>query len=480
MAGAFPVTLVVAEFAVKIAFALVILLRSRSTPAVRLAWLVVVFAVPVLGVIAYILVGEIRLGRRRIERHRQITKRIGTRTLSRPPRPRPFDTLVPDDYRQIAYLAETVGGNRPRGGHLLRLLGDTDLFMQALIEDIRSAESHCHLEFYIFMADHSGTRVTEALVEAAQRGVACRLLVDAVGSKAFLRSGLRQKLTAHGVRVVEALPARLLRMALARVDLRNHRKIAVIDGVIGYCGSQNVADARFATKQKYAPWVDTAVRLEGPAVRDLQVLFVQDWYLDTDESLETLLDIFPPRSLEGAAVQIMGTGPTTYNEAMRQLIEVSFHAAREELIVTTPYFVPDDSTASALHTTARRAVESTLVVPARNDSPLVAAASRSYYDKLLDAGVAVYEFRHGLLHAKTITLDRRLAVVTSANLDRRSFELNFEVSMVVYDTDFASQLRFLQKSYLDGSRAVSPGAWRRRGWTRRLWQNAAGLLSPLL
>jgi cardiolipin synthase len=478
--GALPIVAVVAEFAARVIVAAVILVRSRGTPAVRLAWLVVVFALPVVGIVAYLLVGEVRFGRRRARRHRQIAERITVQHVARVLKPPPSDAIVLEEHRQVAHLAESVGGNRPHGGHEMRLFGDTDLFIQALVEDIEHAQAHCHLEFYIFLADHSGTRVAEALTRAAGRGVACRVLVDGVGSQAFLRSDLRRSMEAEGVRVVEALPASLLRLAFARIDLRNHRKVAVIDGAIGYCGSQNIADAEFAIKPRYAPWVDAMVRLQGPAVRDLQVLFVQDWYLDTDESLEDLLAISPAPSPEGAVVQIVGTGPAAYNEALRQMTQASFHAAREELILTTPYFVPDVATVSALYTTARRGVETTLVVPARNDSPVVAAASRSYYEPLLDAGVRVHEYQQGLLHAKTLTLDRCLALVTTANLDRRSFELNFEVSLVVYDTDFASELRLLQKSYIDGSTAVSEPAWKRRGWPTKLLQNGAGMLAPLL
>ncbi|MHC5007872.1 MAG: cardiolipin synthase, partial [Planctomycetota bacterium] len=331
-----------------------------------------------------------------------------------------------------------------------------------------------------YLDDHSGQRVAEALMDAAGRGVTCRLLVDGVGSVGFLRSHLRKRMQTRGVAVVEALPTSLLRLPFARIDLRNHRKLVVIDGMIGYCGSQNIADAEFAIKPKYAPWVDAMVRLRGPAVRDLQVLFIQDWYLDTNESLEELLAISAAPSPDGAVVQIMGTGPDAYNEALRQITQTSLHAAREELIITTPYFVPDEATATALYTTARRGVDTTLVVPARNDSPLVAAASRSFYERLLEAGVQVHEYQQGLLHAKTMTLDRRLALVTTANFDRRSFELNFEVSLVVYDSDFASELRLLQKAYIDGSRTVSETQWKRRGWPRRLWQNTAGMLGPIL
>jgi cardiolipin synthase len=478
--GALPLAAVIAEYAARVLVGAIILLRSRGTPAVRLAWLVVVFAIPVVGVVAYLLVGEVRFGRRRGRRHRRIAERIGRRTAVQLARPEPLDELICREHSQIAYLAESVSGNMPHAGHDMRLFGDTDLFIQALVEDIAKARAHCHLEFYIFLDDNSGRRVAEALMDAAGRGVTCRLLVDGVGSVGFLRSGLRKRMQNRGVAVVEALPASLLRLPFARIDLRNHRKLVVIDGAIGYCGSQNIADAEFAIKPKYAPWVDAMVRLRGPAVHDLQVLFIQDWYLDTNESLEDLLAICAAPSPEGAVVQIMGTGPDAYNEALRQITQTSFHAAREELIITTPYFVPDEATATALYTTGRRGVDTTLVVPARNDSPLVAAASRSFYEPLLAAGVHVHEYQPGLLHAKTMTVDRRLALVTTANFDRRSFELNFEVSLVVHDSDFASELRLLQKAYIDGSRAVSETAWRRRGWPRRLWQNTAGMLGPLL
>lgn len=482
LSTALPALAVAAEVLLQITIAMVIVGRRRGTPAVRLAWLVIVFALPLVGVALYLLVGEVRLGRRRVARHGRIVQRISVQATAAAAAARPAQiaALVPNELVQVAHLIETVGGNRPHGGHALRLYGATDLFIQALIEDIAAAQAHCHLEFYIFLADHSGTRIAEALIAAAGRGVGCRLLVDGVGSHDFLRSPLRRRLNAAGVRVVEALPASLIRMAFARVDLRNHRKIAVIDGLIGYTGSQNIADAEFAMKPSYAPWVDVMVRMEGPAVHDLQVIFVTDWYQDTDESLEELLAIRPAPAAQGATVQVVASGPDCYIEAMHQMSQACFHLAREELILTTPYYVPDEATAAALYTTARRGVETTLIVPARNDSPMVAAASRSYYDTLLEAGVNLFEFQAGLLHAKTMTVDRRFALVTSANLDRRSFELNFEVSLAVYDSDFASEIRFLQKSYLDESARVDASSWRRRGWPTRLWQNGMGMLSPLL
>ena len=469
------------EFVLKFILVSVILLRrrgGRSTAA--LAWIVLILAVPVIGLLAYLLIGEVRLGRRRIARHREIVSQVQASIPAKTADPQARNAEVPAAFRSIARLGEAVGGNLPRGGNSLRLISDTDLFIQALVEDIDAASQHCHLEFYIYLPDHSGTRVGEALIRAAARGVQCRLLVDAVGSRAFLRSPLRRTMEDASVRVVDALPANVLRMAFARLDLRNHRKIAVIDGCIAYTGSQNIADAEFAVKRKFGPWVDAMVRIVGPAVRDLQRLFVEDWYLDTDEALNELLSIEPPIADDGIAVQIMGTGPNSYNDALRQLTQAAFHTAREELILTTPYFVPDDATVIALRTAARRGVDTTLVLPARNDSPLVAAASRSFYHQLLEAGVKIFEFQKGMLHAKTMTIDRDLALVSTANLDRRSFELNFEVSVVVYDTDFASQLRFVQRAYVADSQAVDAGAWSRRPWPKVLVNNAVALVAPLL
>ena len=470
-----------AEFLLRLTLVGVILSRRRGgRSATALAWIVLILALPVVGLVVYLLVGEVRLGRRRIARHREIVKRVQVPIPSSAASAQARSADLPAVYRPIATLGEAVGDNLARGGNVLCLIGDTDLFIQALVEDIDAASEHCHLEFYIFLPDDSGTRVAEALIRAAARGARCRLLVDAVGSRSFLRSPLRREMEHASVRVVSALPANVLRMAFARLDLRNHRKVAIIDGCIAYTGSQNIADAEFAIKRKFAPWVDVMVRIAGPAVRDLQRLFVEDWYLDTDEALDKLLLIEPPVTDDGIAVQIMCTGPNSYNDALRQLTQAAFHSAREELILTTPYFVPDEGTVIALRTAARRGVDTSLVLPARNDSPLVAAASRSFYHQLLEAGVNIFEFQKGLLHAKTMTIDRDLALVSTANLDRRSFELNFEVSVVVYDTDFASQLRFVQRSYIGDSQAIEADMWSRRPWPKVLVNNAVALVAPLL
>jgi len=480
MDSLWTVSLVVVEFLIRLGLVGYLLIRQHKSPSSRAAWIVVILALPVAGFVLYVLVGEVRLGSRRIHRYAEIDTLIDAHlTANRPPRFR-CALDIPPDLIQIAHLGELTGGSQPWCGNRLALISETDSFIQSLVEDIDSARRHCHLLFYIHLTDHSSMRIGEALLRAAARGVHCRLLVDSVGSSSFLSSALRRRLAEGGVRIVEALPANALRVLFARMDLRNHRKIVIIDGRIGYVGSHNIADAEFAPKPRFAPWVDVTVRIEGPVVRDLQSLFVRDWYLDAQESLEEVLDDAPEQQEDNVAAQVIGTGPISYAEAMRQLMISAFNVGREELIMTTPYFVPDDATATSLRTAARRGVQTTLILPARNDSPLVAAASRSHYESLLEAGVRICEYHKGLLHAKTLTIDRRLALVSTANLDRRSFELNFEVSLAVYDSDFASQVRFLQQSYLNDSRELVHAAWRRRGWPAKLWQNGIGILSPLL
>lgn len=466
----------VLDLLLRLTLGAVILVRSRKAPSVRLAWLAVVLAVPFLGVLAYLAVGEIRLGRRRVRRYRRVVDQV-VHLLGPDLRGAPAE--VPEGARRVAALGEKVAWP-PSGGNRLRLFGDTDEAVTEIIGDIDAARSSCHLLFYIYLPDGNGSRVGEALMRAAGRGVTCRLLVDGTGSKDLLRSDLCRLMQSRGVLVTEALPVNPFRRPFARLDLRNHRKIVVIDGEVGWTGSQNLADAEFAIKADYAPWVDVMVRIEGPAVHDLQVLFTVDWLLDHDEPMAGLLTQRPPPLAGGVAVQIVPSGPHVDHQSLRYLMAMAFQRANRELIVTTPYFVPDVAMASALYATARAGVDTSLVVPARNDSPLVAAASRSYYSELLASGVKIYEYRRGLLHAKTFTIDGVGSVVATANLDRRSFELNFEVAMIVYDQQFTHELRRLQIEYIEQSHRVHAEAWDRKGWRRRLVYNAAGLLSPLL
>ncbi|APZ44450.1 cardiolipin synthase [Acidihalobacter ferrooxydans] len=472
-----PSLVVSFELLIRLAIVVRILLRRQGTPSSRLSWIVVVLLVPIAGPVLYFMFGEVRLGRGRVRRHKRL-RRWQTELLEAPHADNAAE--LPVDHRPIAKLAESVGGTPARHGNALTLLSDSARMIDALVADIDAAEQHCHLTTYIYLDDSSGQAVAEALERATSRGVICRVLVDAVGSKHFLGSALRTQLEAAGVQVRAALPVNPLRALFARLDVRNHRKLAIIDGRVAYTGSQNIADAAFAPKASYAPWVDATIRVRGPVVWDLQRLFIEDWYLDANEWLGEVLSVQPAPRPDGVDVQVIGTGPMSYNYAMRQVQQAALHLGREEVVITSPYLVPDEGTAAAIHAAARCGTRVCLVVPARNDSKLVAAASRGFYSDFLDSGVHIREYLNGLLHAKTLSVDGRLSILGSANLDRRSFELNFELSLIVYDEDFTRELRALQARYMAASSTIIATQWQTLAWPKRLYFNAAGLFGGLL
>jgi cardiolipin synthase len=339
-----------------------------------------------------------------------------------------------------------------------------------------------HLLFYIWLPDNNGLKMVEALKRAAGRGIKCRAMADDLGSRTIIYSQHWKEMQQAGVHLARALPVGnpLLRPLRGRIDLRNHRKILVIDGRITYCGSQNCADPEFLVKAKFAPWVDAVLRLEGPIVRQNQHLFASDWMSYANEDIDGLLrePIAAPQS--GFPAQVIGTGPTVRYSAMPEVFESLFHAARCELTVSTPYYVPNESMQNALCAAAWRGVKTTIIFPARNDSWIVGAASRSYYADLLKAGVEIYEYVGGLLHTKSLTLDGEITLIGSANMDRRSFDLNYENNILLYDPDVTNDVRARQQEYLSNARSVTRDMVESWPLARRLYNNALATLGPIL
>ncbi|TVQ85353.1 MAG: cardiolipin synthase [Chromatiaceae bacterium] len=463
------------------------LLRPHRDPAARMAWVLVIAALPLLGLLAYLLFGEVNLGRRRIARMQATLARLPVLadTPGMAAAMGAAAAAIPAARRPLFQLGASIGEVAPVAGNRGRLLADSDAAIAAMVADIDAARDHVHLLFYIWLPDHNGTRMAESLQRAAARGVRCRVLVDDLGSRLLPRSPLWSALAAAGVRLERALPVGnpLLRPLRGRIDLRNHRKVVVIDGCITYCGSQNCADPAFRIKPRFAPWVDLMLRFEGPIARQNQALFAADWMAHTDEDLSALLTAplaplpAPPTALPA---QVIGTGPTLRYAAMPELFQTLMYAARQELVISTPYYVPDEAMQAALCAAARRGCETHLILPARNDSALVAAASRACYADLLAAGVVIHEYQGGLLHSKSLTLDGELALIGSANLDRRSFDLNYENNILFYDPPLTAAIRARQDSYIAAARPVTAAtvaAWPRR---RRLWNNVVAMLGPLL
>ncbi len=472
------------DWIIRIGLALRVIMRRSSVP-VTLAWLLILLFMPFVGIGIYLLIGENRLGHSRVQRYQRVSEEIDGETATMWRHHHLDWEPQEDSYRQAARMGAAVSGLPPLMGNAIELLSSTSGMLDRLIADIDAATHHCHLLYYIWMKSGRGVDVGNAMIRAAQRGVQCRVIVDAVGSKAFVRSDLARRMRDAGVKVVQALPVNPIRMLLARIDLRNHRKLAVIDGSIGYVGSQNITDEtfKFNPRTGIGPWIDATLRLEGPAAHALQTVFLRDWLLDSDEEFDSFESYFPddpPTRRGGAVLHVIPSGPGTPLDAVHQSFLATIYAAREELVITTPYFVPDEATKAALCMAAMRGVEVVIVVPQRLDAPLVAAAARSHYLDLLDAGVRIYEYTSGLLHAKTMTADRKLAIIGSANVDMRSFWLNFEITLFIYDDDFSSLVRFMQVDYLNQSREVRRDNWSRRSVVLRFADNCAQIFSPLL
>jgi cardiolipin synthase A/B len=463
---------------VQVALILRVLVRRGSHPPVRLAWIMVIGLVPLLGILLYLLFGEIRLAQANRHRMRHAREKLlmGWHSL-----PEPVAEVHPRAATAFA-TGKATGGFAPTGGNRAHLLPEGDDQIEDIIAAIDAATESVHLLFYIWLPDDIGTRVARAAMRAAARGVAVRVLVDDLGSRALIRSPLWPAMADAGVEAARAFPFSnpLVGSLFQRIDLRNHRKIAVIDNRVAWSGSRNCADAAFRVKARFAPWVDVLMRIEGPVVRQMQAVFLQDWMTYSHVDLSPLLTTAPPPLPDGFVAQVIATGPDQSPTGLSDTIVALIHAATHRLTVTTPYYVPDIPPQTALCAAALRGVATTLILPENNDSRIVGAASESHYAELLDAGVRIMHFRPGLLHSKIVTVDGRFALLGSTNIDRRSFNLNYENSMLLDCPQVTAELDALQDSYIARSREVTPGEVANWSVLRRIRNNSVALAEPLL
>jgi len=458
-------------------------IKVRLPVATSLAWLLLVFFLPLVGAIAYLVLGEKRLGRKFEARTQAIKTRYDSWLQNLPPEIRSDPQKLSPQARSLNRLAQTTVSIPALSGNRLQLLDAAEQILRSLISDIDRAKRFCHLEFYIWteggMADEVGT----ALLRAAGRGVTCRVLLDAIGSANFLKGHLAEQLKAGGVEVALALPVSSISVFKVRPDLRLHRKIVVVDDAAAYTGSFNLVDPRFFKQDAgVGEWVDAMVRLEGPGVLALNALFRWDWEAETGGDLNRVEEGDPSTLLHAGKtdIQVIPSGPGMTGSGIYQLLLLSIYSARHEIIMTTPYFVPDEAVSTALLTAAARGVNVTVIIPQRNDSRLVHYTCRSFFDDMLAAGIRIYGFKGGLLHTKSVVVDRQVALFGSVNLDVRSFWLDFEVTLGVYDPDFAERLTALQNRYIEDSKPVNLQTWQQRSGRERFVENLARLASPLL
>jgi cardiolipin synthase len=321
-----------------------IMLRPHREPSSRIAWIVVVAVIPVLGLLAYIMLGEVNLGRRHLQAQQNALQLL--------PSPETVagaaaSVELPAHFLPLFKLGQSINGFSAVKGNYARLMADSNTAIDTMVADIDGARQHVHVLFYIWLSDNNGLKVAEALKRAVARGVCCRALADGLGSRAMITSKHWSAMREAGVKLAAALPLGnpLLRPVRGRIDLRNHRKIVVIDGSITYCGSQNCADPEFRVKPKFAPWVDILLRFQGPIVAQNQHLFACDWMSSVDEDLSELFDDTAPLPVpeHELIAQVIGTGPSYRNSAMPEVFTALMYSARRELTISTPYFVPNEA-----------------------------------------------------------------------------------------------------------------------------------------
>ena len=450
----------------------VILQRKES--GATLAWILVIVLVPFLGLLAFWLFGTTRLRLRRRKR-RRVEARLAPALLrfqSQSSNKLSAEGIPPSLLR----LAQNLDETGPQPGNEVTLLREGQVAFDALEEAIDSSRHHIHLVYYIWEPDRTGARMRDALVRASRRGVEVRLLLDDVGSRST-RKAFFQVLVEAGGRVERFLRVNPLSRQLG-LNNRNHRKIVVVDGDTGFTGGMNVGDVYAGLGE---PWIDLHARIRGPVVHSLQEIFCQDWYQATGDDLVNA-DYLPQISGAGNVwAQMLASGPADERwRAIHALLFAAITLARERVWIVTPYFVPDPPIAMALQTAALRGVDVRLLLPGRSDHPLVMHAGRSFLDELLGADVRIFEFHDAMPHAKTVTIDSMISTLGSANMDQRSFRLNFEANILFFDADVAAELERDFLALCARATAITGRSRQDISRSQRLAEGIGRMLAPLL
>ncbi|MBY8246986.1 cardiolipin synthase [Vibrio fluvialis] len=455
---------------------------KRRAVSVSLAWLMVIYILPIVGVICYFLFGELNLGRKRAERAKEMFKPFGTwfRSLN------DCQAHMPEGMGAHIYKIDELCNHRmgipALSGNTLSLQNSPNEILHSIIEDIEQAQESIRMVFYIWHPGGLADSVASALIQAAKRGLDVKLLLDSAGSPRFFRSHWLKMMQDAGIHVVQALEVSPWRIFLRRLDLRQHRKIIVIDDAIAYTGSMNMVDpAYFKQDSGVGQWIDIMVRITGPSVNVLSAIHCWDWEFETGERQmptvpECRLDANAPQH----PIQVVPSGPGMLENLISQVLTLAINQANESVRITTPYFVPSADLLATLKMTAQRGINVELIIPQKNDSFMVQWASRAFYGELLEAGVKIHEFYGGLLHTKSVVIDRQFCLVGTVNLDMRSLWLNFEVTLAVDDQEFTQQLYWQQQNYIEQSRSVDYDIWETRSLGHRFMERLFYLFNPLL
>jgi cardiolipin synthase len=480
IAVALGIVALVLDIAIRV-LALIFVPRNRR-PQTSLAWLLLIFFQPYIGIILFLMFGRARLPRNRRRRQREVNEYIleTTEGFDRVRRDPPW----PPWLEPVVELNRKLGAMPLVGGNQAVMWADNQVSLEAMIAEIGLAERTLHVEFYILSLDDTTAPFFDALQAAHDRGVRVRVLLDHLGN--FPYPGYRRtirRLKAMGVQWHLMLPFQPWRFLIQRPDLRNHRKLLVIDGEVAFTGSQNIIETPYqkrGNRRRGLQWKDYMARFEGPVVAGIDALFVTDWYSETGELLTR--EAAPARkSGEGDLdCQVVPSGPGFSGENNLRLFNSLVYAAQERIILVSPYFVPDDSMLYAITTAAQSGLDVQLFVSEIGDQFFVFHAQRSYYEQLLRAGVRIFRYaKPTILHAKHFTIDDQVAVIGSSNLDMRSFTLDLEISVMVRGEKFIRDLRGIEDSYREHARELTLDEWMARPLHRRILDHVARLTAAL-
>lgn len=452
---------------------IVVLVLDGRNPVKTVSWILVLIFLPVIGLLLYLFFGRDQ------RKQKIINKRSYNHLLNRPRAGYLLQEAVeyPKEYERLISLFQNTGDSFPFVGNKVEVYTDGASMADALIQAIRQARHHIHLEFYIFSDDEVGNRIRLALVERAKAGVQVRVIYDDVGCW-HVPGRFFDSMRADGIETRGFLKVRFP-LFTSRVNYRNHRKIAIIDGQVGFIGGMNLAD-RYVKGVSWGIWRDTHLRIEGKAVHGLQTQFLLDWYF-VDQTLLTNDLFFPPMAdLGRSVIQIVSSEPTSpWPEIMQGLVK-AITSSRKYFYIQTPYFLPTENILFAMQTAALAGVDVRLMIPEHSDAITPHIGTLSYIRDVLEAGVKVYQYKKGFLHSKLMVSDNELVSVGSTNVDFRSFEHNFEINAFIYDPDLAARMREVFLNDQRDSEQVFLKTWRKRPWPQRLVEGIIRLMAPLL
>ncbi|TFD23152.1 MULTISPECIES: cardiolipin synthase [Cryobacterium] len=471
----------IVDFSVRVV-AIIVVPRNRR-PMSGMAWLLTIFFIPYIGVLLFLLIGYRVLPRKRLAMQEEINQFIldSTEGMERVQHDHPWPSWL----ESVVELNRNLGAMPLVGDNTASLIGEYQVAFDTMIADIDRAQKYVHVEFYILSLDHTTAPFFDALENAHKRGVSVRVLMDHIQS--MRKPGFRQtkkRLTDAGIQWELMLPVQPFKGKWQRPDLRNHRKLLIVDGLIGFMGSQNIIDRSYNMRgniRRGLQWKDFMTRLEGPIVSGLNAIFITDWYSETNELLTRDIEPVHPRPVTDALdCQVVPSGPGFKGENNLRLFLALLYYAQDRIIITSPYFVPDESIMYAITTAVQRGLHVELIVSEIGDQAVVYHAQRSYYEELLTAGVHIYMYKAPyILHAKHFTIDDEVAVVGSSNMDQRSFSLNMEVSLMVRGRSFVRNLRAMEDENRSNSRELTLEEWRKQPLRSTILDNLARLTSAV-